>query len=586
VVLCLVAVLVAACSGGDGSDEGRSSTTTQAADAAPVVPAGGRVLAEVEGVGEVRAGFADFGAGGPKVRAAKAGPVPKVEGLLAAGPGLTAKVGKPFTGALQVRLDVPKPPTDAAVPGAVYRGADGRVSFEPALWDPATSQVVVWATSFSDRWGAWFDPLNWAEGVVKAGQGAFDFVADFLTGRTDPPACRKDPPAPSWASVATSELSSLHVCPQANPAKDGTERFELFLTSNRRTAQLVTIPSPTVKKDYVWAENSPDSYQRLLTSLAGVDPGSNTTLLGTYSMSLGFRRPKQSLNVEVLAGQTWPIIIVNPLLALLGNLPLEGAIGVTAAAAKCHAEASGIDLTRLDPIPDDTRPDVKFLEAMVRCALEVLQQPDLAFGVVRETAAAAGVRDSAGLAKVKTALRALESTVDRIVPALAQFAGSALTNAWDGVFDNLADGRITITMVPPTPPFDPEAAAARWLRFDVQCRGQTTGIDEAACDRRDALTDRIWREARSAFFRAWTQGDLATGERLSTDAVRTDPGFSTAKLFDLRPTEKQLDCRDPQTEGFACYVSVTRAAGQKFDVYLTFDMQLGYMLLKSWRPDV
>jgi hypothetical protein len=81
-VLCLVAVLAAACSGSGGSDEARSSTTTpQAADVDPVVPAAGRVLAEVEDVGEVLEGTA----GAPKVRAAKAGPVPDVEGLLAAG---------------------------------------------------------------------------------------------------------------------------------------------------------------------------------------------------------------------------------------------------------------------------------------------------------------------------------------------------------------------------------------------------------------------------------------------------------------------------------------------------------------------
>jgi hypothetical protein len=374
------------------------------------------------------------------------------------------------------------------------------------------------------------------------------------------------------------------VCPQANPAADGTERFELFLTSNRRTAQLVTIPSPSVKKEYLWAENSPDFYQRVLTSLAGVDPGLNTTLLGTYSMSVGFRRPSKSVSFEVLAGQTSPIIIVNPVLALLGNLPLEGVLGATAAAAKCVADVSGFDVTRLDLIPDDTKPAAEFLESMVRCAFEVLQDSTLAFDVVREVAAKIGAGDAAGLAKVNEALRSIAPTARQIGRAFN--VSAVLTNAWDGIFDNLADGRITVTLVPPTPPFDRREAATRWLRHNEQCRGQTTGIDEAACDRRAALTDRIWRETRSAFFRAWQQGDLATGEQLSTNGVRTDPGFSTAKLFDLRPTEQQLDCRNWRVEGFACYATVRRASGKDFDVYLTFDMQLGYVLLKSWRPDV
>jgi hypothetical protein len=107
-----------------------------------------------------------------------------------------------------------------------------------------------------------------------------------------------------------------------------------------------------------------------------------------------------------------------------------------------------------------------------------------------------------------------------------------------------------------------------------------------ACDERDALTKGIWRETRSDFLRAWKQGDLTTGERLSTDGVRTDPGFSTTALFDLRPTEDQLDCpNDWRADNLACYVTVTHASG-KFDVYLTFDIQLGYVLLQSWRPDV
>jgi hypothetical protein len=136
----------------------------------------------------------------------------------------------------------------------------------------------------------------------------------------------------------------------------------------------------------------------------------------------------------------------------------------------------------------------------------------------------------------------------------------------------------------PAPTFDREEAATRWVRLDEQCRSQATDV---ACDERDAFTGRIWRETRSDFFRAWKQGDLTTGKRLSTDGVRTDPGFSTAALFDLDPTEDQLDCPDDwRAEALACYVTVTPASGQKFDVYLTFDIHFGYVLLQSWRPDV
>jgi hypothetical protein len=326
------------------------------------------------------------------------------------------------------------------VPVALHRDHDGRVHVEPALWDPRSSQVVVWADSFSDRWGAWYDPRNWVEEVVQAGQGAFDFAADFVTGRTDPPPCRADPPG--WSAVAAHEASSLHVCAQSNPAADGTARLEVLVKSNRRTAQLVQVPAVT--KDYVWTENLPDTWRRLLTGLAGVDPGTNTVLLGTLSMSVGFRQPDRPVDFDMRAYQTPRIITANPVFALLGNLPVEATLGELAAVAKCHAEASGVDVTRLDAVPDDTRPGVAFAEGVVRCAFEVLQHPELAVGVAREVAGAVGVRDGALLAKVEANLRAVAPTAARLASALA--VGSTLTNVWDGIFDNLADGRISVRL--------------------------------------------------------------------------------------------------------------------------------------------
>jgi hypothetical protein len=476
VIFAVAGLVVAGCSG-DDRNEGRSSTpTTEPAEVDPVVPGEGDVLAEVEGVGEILRGFADFGADEPEVDASEAGPVPEVEGLLEAGSGLAGEVRTSFTGALQVRLDVPEPPTGDAIPVAVHRDADGRVSIEPALWDPGASQMVVWATSFSDRWGAWFDPRNWIEEVVQVGQGTFDFVTDFVSGRTDPPGCRNDTPA--WASMAVNEASSLHVCAQSNPADDGAERFELFLKSNRRTAQLVTIPS--VAKDYVWTENMPDAWRRLLTALNEVDPDTNTVLLGGHAMSVGFRQPEQAIDFDVLAYQMPRTIIANPVFALVGNLPLEGTVGVMAAVAKCHSEASGIDVTRFDAIPDDTRPDVGFLEGMVRCAFEILQDPELAFGVVQEVAGAIGVSDAAVLDKINGALRSLAPTAVQIASGLA--IGSTLTHLWDGIFDNLADGRIAITMAGRAPPPDDVCGA-----FKVVWEGEGTGFEAFFSDAEASL---------------------------------------------------------------------------------------------------
>ena len=80
---------------------------------------------------------------------------------------------------------------------------------------------------------------------------------------------------------------------------------------------------------------------------------------------------------------------------------------------------------------------------MLRCAIEVLR-PDLAFGVVREVAGAVGLGNAAGLSQVHVLLRSLAPTAARISSGLA--VGSALTNLWDSVFDNLADSRITVSL--------------------------------------------------------------------------------------------------------------------------------------------
>lgn len=432
----MVAFALAAGCGGDGSD-GRSETEIDRTRP-QTVPGEGEVLAAVDDVGEVRVGYAVFEEPDPAVEASEAGRVPQLPGLLEAGPGLSVEIASAFTGALQVRLNVPEAPSDTAIPVAVHRGADGRVTVEPALWDPTAQQMVVWATSFSDRWGAWYDPRNWVEEVVQVGQGVFDFAADFVTGRTDPPRCANN--APSWGTTTATEAASLHLCTQANK-NDNAERYELYLKSNRRTAQLITVPA--IAKDYLWVENQPDVYQRLLPALAGVDPHTNVALLGGQSMSLGFQRPGTEVTFDMVAYQTSRIITVNPVFALLGNLPVDGVIGATAAVAKCHAEASGIDITRFDLIPDDRTPEIAFLEGVVRCAFDVLQHPELAFGIVKEVAAAVGV-SSARLSGIRSSLNALAPTVARVASGLA--IGSALTNMWDGIFDNLADGRIITTL--------------------------------------------------------------------------------------------------------------------------------------------
>lgn len=445
-----LAVVTATCSGQDPeradidvpvptvSQSDETATPVAAADVMPV-PADGAQLAAVDGVGVVHAGSTSLTSA--DVVVADAGDVPTVDGLLAAGLGLAVDTDPAPVGVVQIRLEVPAPPSEEAVPVVVHRRDDATVAVEPAIWDPAASQMVVWTAEFSDRWGAWYDPRNWVEEIVQLGQGTGDWIADFITGRTDPPACGA---APDWASFTTSELSSVHVCLHTNPDGDGTDRAEVYLLSNRRTAQMVTIPAGT---SYVWTDNLPDDFRRLGTALAGASPSSNVLLLGGHAMSVGFTQPPNDETVDLLAFQSYRLIVVNPVLALLGGLPMEGTLASLAAAARCHAELSGMDLTRLDPIPDHDQPSIDTVEDLVRCAFEVLQDADLAAGVISEVAEAVGAGGAVG--GVTGAAQALAPTAERIGRALA--VASTLTNAWDGILDNLADGTLTLSLAGQTP---------------------------------------------------------------------------------------------------------------------------------------
>ena len=103
VVLCLVAVLAAACSGGGGSDERgrrprrrrRPTSTRWSLPRAGCSPRS-RVL------GRSWRAALSFALAVRRCVPPKAGSVPDMVGLLAAGPGLSVEVGARFTGALQL----------------------------------------------------------------------------------------------------------------------------------------------------------------------------------------------------------------------------------------------------------------------------------------------------------------------------------------------------------------------------------------------------------------------------------------------------------------------------------------------------
>jgi hypothetical protein len=433
----IVAVLfLAACTRGGSAADGRSASSSAAKRPG--------VLAEVAGVGSVSVGTTKPDTI-PTVKLSAEDPsaaVKETKGVLAVGRGLSVDVTGALTGRLEVRLKLPAPPTDPdAIPGVLHVLDDGTVRKEPGLYDPKTNEVVVLAASFSDRFGAWYDPRNWAEETIQAGQGVWDFVADWMTGRTDPPPCRKDD-APTWISTSTKELSSVHVCTQTNKASDGTVRAEIYLKGNRNTMQVISIPSTS--KDYVWVENQGDDLRLFMPSLARVDPGTNAVLIGGDAMSLGFRQPQYDTDFEMRVYQTWPIILVNPLAGLMGGLEGNELEAMALATMSCIEGIAGFDPVRLDVVPDGFDDPKAFFGSMVKCALGLVTNPTLLISGADQVLVKmklSAVQRNEILARARDGVDKIGPTAEKLLKVVA-IAG-VISQAWDSVFDNLAEGQLT-----------------------------------------------------------------------------------------------------------------------------------------------
>lgn len=374
---------------------------------------------------------------------------------LAAGVEVDADVA--FNGAVQLTLPLPEPSDTDAVPGVLHVHDDGSHTVIPGLYDESANTITVFATEFSDFFGGWWNPLNWAEETVQGVQGAYDFVADWVTGRTDPPACADD--APEWVSVTTQEVSSLHVCVQSNAANDGSERFELFLKSNRSTMQMVTIPTDT---DFVWVQGQPEWLRPLLRdALADGERPQAVVLFGGQSMSIGFSRPLLDADLDVRAYQTDTQVIANQLLGVLGGVEGEGALAAALTVRACLGELSGFDL------PSASGPVEKFeesAEAIVKCSIGLLANPELAGRTVKESLELAGsASDLANQAGtyVQQHAAGLKGTAEAFLKVIN--VGGAVTRAWDAIFDAVAEGRITATLSghQPDDVSDVTAAASR-----------------------------------------------------------------------------------------------------------------------------
>ena len=457
-------LIAAACSGG-GSDDSGASTIVKNTKAPPAASSSvapgiadqvassaeyGDPLAEVRS-GVVYPGFNEtITSDMVDLSVASAPSIDSYQGLLVVAEGVSIDVATELSAPLLVRVALPPPPNDSAIPAVLHVTDSGEYRVEPGVWDAESNTIAVWAHSFSDRFGGWWNPANWVEEVVQVGQGGFDFLADWVTGRTDPPPCEESPP--DWASVSTVEASALHVCLQSNPADDGAERVELFLKSNRATMQLVSFPNAA---DFVWVDNQPEEIRRILVQAAtGEYDSQQVLLLGGQSMSYGLRRPSAPVEFETRTTQTPTVVIANQALGLLGGIQGDGATAVVLAIGACVLEATGVDLIQADVVPTGYDSLPEFAGAMVRCGFELLSEPDAIVAIADESLLSTGV----DVVTRNDVIGRVRSVTDKIAPLAGRLidvvnVGGAVVRAVDGELDNKFEGLITVSLEgPPTVP--------------------------------------------------------------------------------------------------------------------------------------
>lgn len=448
-----VALFVAACSSGSDTDSGGSPPTVE--------PSTTPVAAVISG-GENGDVVVAAGTVSPDVlESVQLEPVDGVPSSIRAltsarlDYGVTASspssVDGELGGSVLLTIPIAAPPTEDSVPGVLHVRDNGSFVLIPGLYDPANGAVSVWTDSFSNFFSGWWNPLNWVEEGIRAVGGAIDFVADWVTGRTDPPSCRND--SPSWLADAGSETPSLHVCFQSNTRDDGTERVEVFIKSNRSTMQAVTIPAGV---DYLWMEAQPEWFRPVSSLVAGdfspappsgipdlqVSP-QIVTLFGGESMSFGFTRPFVDTDVEMRAFQSELHIVANHLLGLIGGLEGSDVLLATTAAYACVSSVTGLELPAVSSPPDSL---TDAIGVGVKCGLALLENPQLLADIVRVIAEELGF-DGDQLIQLVASIAS--ERVQRLAKALAAAinVGGAVVRVFDSIFDAVATGPISFTLL-------------------------------------------------------------------------------------------------------------------------------------------
>lgn len=300
-------------------------------------------------VGDVgRIDIADSGFAGAGQLVVERAPAPSLDEIslpfdvLAVGEGLDVDLTGDPEGSFEVELTLPPRPTDDALPIALRRSDEGSWETVVGRWDPDAGTLTVNVEEFSSWFPSWLNPVNWVAGLI-------DGIADFVTGRTDPPHCNNDPPP--WASISPAG-STAHTCLQSNvDAETGDVRVEVLFKSNRRSFLAADIPHGV---DYAWVEDQSDWLRPILAWFTGEDSDRHVLLPGGDQYSFGFEQPEFNQDVHIVILPTPGTIILDGVFSVLGLVGASPEEWFTSlfGIAKCLGSVAGIDIYSFDLTPE------------------------------------------------------------------------------------------------------------------------------------------------------------------------------------------------------------------------------------------
>lgn len=272
------------------------------------------VAVDVPGVGRIdaRAG-ALTGQGTMEVSAVKgdfAG-----EALTSAGLGLeVAFDGVTQVAPMTVTFTSPQRAGSDLLPVDAHQQADGTWELTPVTTlDDGSWQVQ--ASSFSLHMPGWFNPSKWFKPVL-------DWMSGAAFGTTDPLACDN---APNWGSVSNTTVV-VHTCAQSNPDKDGSDRLEVKIKSNRGYWLQVQVPG---NPQYVWVEHQPWPARQWLANRVGMDPNKVVLLAPGATMTIGYPRGTDTQSLSATVGTSGLTIGMGLVDASMNSLIDAGADKLT-----------------------------------------------------------------------------------------------------------------------------------------------------------------------------------------------------------------------------------------------------------------